>query len=295
MYPASIQRYEAPPSIAATLELLSAEDDALCIAGGMSLMQAIKSRLLRPTCLIDLQHVAALRGISAGEDGAVTIGAMTRYREIAVTPLLGGAHQALADAAARVGDRQVRNRGTIGGSLCWNYIAACTPVASLAVGANLGLESKARGRRSLSAEDFLVAPLETARQPDELAVAIELAALPKRTGSAYRKWGLVTDALPVIGVGVQVSLDANGRCVAARIALGGLADGSRRVTTAERHLLGLSAADRAGIERTFAVAAEMADVQEDLWADKDYRRALIRELGVTVAQTAFVRAAGGPT
>lgn len=294
MFPAAIKAYQAPTTIADALAALSAHEDAMFIAGGMSLMQAIKARLVRPACLIDLQHVAELKGIAVDADG-ISIGAMTRYRDIASSPVLRGAYQALADAAAHVGDRQVRNRGTIGGSLCWNYIAACTPVAAIAAGARIALESEARGRRVLPAEDFLVSPMETRREPDEIAVAVHLPAPAPRSGSAYRKWGLVTDALPVIGVGVLVSLDANGRCAAARVALGGLRGGSQRNGLAEERLFGLSADDRGSIEGAFAAAADAAEVQADLWADEDFRRALIRELGVAVALDAFQRAGGRPT
>jgi len=291
MYPAAIADYQAPATIAAALEALGRGDDAMFIAGGMSLMQAIKVRLVRPSRLIDLQHVPELRGIIV-DQGGVTIGAMTRYRDIAAAPELQGAHEALADAAAHVGDRQVRNRGTIGGSLCWNYVSACTPVAAIAAGAHIVLESAARGRRSLPVDAFLISPMETAREADEIAVAITLPAPPPRTGSAYRKWGLVTDALPVVGVGVRVALDDQGRCVEARIGLGGTADGSRRGKLAEERLLGLRAGDSAAIDAAFAALADAAAVQDDLWSDEAHRRALIRDLGRKVTQAAFARAQG---
>jgi carbon-monoxide dehydrogenase medium subunit len=291
MFPAAIAAYEAPTSVAAALEALSAHEDAMFIAGGMSLMQAIKARLVRPRCLVDLQRVAELKGLSS-EAGGIRIGAMTRYRDIAGSSLLRGAYEALVDATSHVGDRQVRNRGTIGGSLCWNYIAACTPVAAIAAGATIELQSKARGRRMLPVEDFLVSPMETQREGDEIALAVRLAAPAPRTGSAYRKWGLVTDALPVVGVGVLVSLDAEGRCASARVGLGGLGGGSQRNAIAEQGLLGLRVSDRRAIEAAFAGAAAAADVQADLWADQDFRRTLIRELGIEVALAAFARASG---
>ena len=124
---------------------------------------------------------------------------MTRYRDIAADERLDGAFQALRDAASHVGDRQVRNRGTIGGSLCWNYIAACMPPTCIGIGASLDLVSKT-GKRSLCAEEFLQGPLETARGDDEIVVAVTLPAPRQSCGSAYKKWGLVTDALPVAGV-----------------------------------------------------------------------------------------------
>ena len=142
MFPALIADYQAPRTIDAALDLLSGDEDIMFIAGGMSLMQAMKARLVRPSRLIDLQHVSAIKGIAVGADG-ITIGAMTRYRDIAESTALGLAFAALTDATSHVGDRQVRNRGTIGGSLCWNYITACTPVASVATGASIVLQSKA--------------------------------------------------------------------------------------------------------------------------------------------------------
>ncbi len=127
MYPAVIEDYVAPTTIDGALKALAEHGEgAHFIAGGQSLMQAVKARLIRPTCLVDLQHVAELRGIAVDGTG-VRIGAMTRYREVAADGRLDGAYQALRDAASHVGDRQVRNRGTLGGSLCWNFIAACMP------------------------------------------------------------------------------------------------------------------------------------------------------------------------
>jgi carbon-monoxide dehydrogenase medium subunit len=291
MFPAAIAEYQAPTTVAAALDALAGRDDATFIAGGMSLMQAIKARLLRPSCLIDLQHVGELKGIASGTQG-ITIGAMTRYRDIAASPALAGAYQALADAAAHVGDRQVRNRGTIGGSLCWNYVAACTPVAAIATGASVVLQSKSRGRRSVAVDEFLLSPMVTSREADEIAVAITLPAAAPRTGSAYSKWGLLTDALPVIGVGVLVRLDERGRCSEARVGVGGLVSGSQRGPLAEQRLVGLSGRDSEGVAKAFAALAEGADVQADMWADEAYRRALIGDVGAKVAMTAFVRAEG---
>ncbi|MBT5674119.1 MAG: hypothetical protein HOJ07_00385, partial [Rhodospirillaceae bacterium] len=126
MYPAAIEDYVRPGTVSEALATLGKYEagDAIFMAGGQSAMQAVKTRLLRPRCVIDLQAVAELQGVSAGGDG-VRIGPMTRYAALATEGSFNGAYQALNDAAARIGDRQVRNRGTIGGSLCWNYVAAC--------------------------------------------------------------------------------------------------------------------------------------------------------------------------
>ena len=200
MYSAPNCEYVRPATVADALAALGRYDegDAVFVAGGQSLMQAVKARLVRPRCLIDLQAVDGLSGIDVGADG-VRIGPMTRYVEIARDERLGGAYGALRDAAERVGDRQVRNRGTIGGSLCWNYVAACTPPTAIGLGAELELTAADGATRTLAAEDFIGGPLETAREDNEILTAITIPAARGSAGSAYKKWGLVTDALPVIG------------------------------------------------------------------------------------------------
>ena len=291
MYPAPIDEYVRPATVADALDALGRyeEGDAAFIAGGQSLMQAVKARLVRPRCLIDLQAVAELSGIDAGADG-VRIGPMTRYVEIARDERLSGACAALRDAAQRVGDRQVRNRGTIGGSLCWNYIAACMPPTAIGLGAQLELTAADGGTRTLAAEDFIGGPLETAREENEILTAITIPAASANAGSAYKKWGLVTDALPVIGVCVSLEV-ADGRCSSARVAVGGLETGPTRSGAAEAALNGVASGDGDGIAAAMDAAAAEIETQEDLWADSDYRKQLIRSLGAEVTATAFARAA----
>ena len=217
---------------------------------------------------------------------------MTRYRDIAADERLDGAFQALRDAASHVGDRQVRNRGTIGGSLCWNYIAACMPPTCIGIGASLDLVSKG-GKRSLLAEEFLQSPLETARRDDEIVVAVTLPAAQKYCGSAYKKWGLVTDALPVVCVCAFIELGNDGRCQLARLAVGGLATGPRRANVGEKALIGVSATDASAISDAAETAAASTETQSDMWADAEYRKKLIGTLAREVITTAFARAARG--
>ena len=291
MYPAAIEEYVRPQTIAEALAAVGRfdEGDALFLAGGQSAMQAVKTRLLRPRCIVDLQAVTELRGVSVDGSG-VRIGATTNYAALAEESGLDGAYQAVRDAAARVGDRQVRNRGTIGGSLCWNYIAACMPPVSLALGMEMKLIGKG-GERSFAAEDFLGGPLETEREDDEILVSLNLPAAPAATGSAYKKWGLVTDALPVIGVCAMITVDGSGTCTSARVAVGGLGDGPRRSGAAESGLAGTSAGDSDAIAAALQAASDEIETQSDMWADADYRRLLIRSLGAEVVASAFARAA----
>ncbi|MGE3775161.1 MAG: xanthine dehydrogenase family protein subunit M [Gammaproteobacteria bacterium] len=290
MFPAHIDEYLRPATIAEALAANARYDEgeAMFIAGGQSLMQAIKSRMARPRCLIDLQAIDALKGIdfSAG----LRIGAMTRYVEIAADERLRGAWSALRDAAGHVGDRQVRNRGTIGGSCCWNYLASCTPAVVLGLGGTMHLVAADGTRRALPAEEFLIGPLETARRADEMLEAVAFAASAGRGGSAYRKWGLVKDALPVVGICVSVQLDASGGCTSARIALSGLAAGAQLAPAGAAVLVG-SRGEAATIARAMDAVAAAVEAQSDKWASTDYRQQLIRTLGAEVAATAFARAA----
>ena len=290
MYPAVIEDYLRPTTVAEALAALAkyGSGEAIFIAGGQSLMQAIKSRMARPRCLIDLQSVAELKGIKRAN--GLTLGAYTRYVEIAEDTSIPAAYAALRDAAQRVGDRQVRNRGTIGGSCCWNYVASCMPAVVLALDGTLHLQAANGKTRQVGVDDFLIAPFETARADDEILTAISFKDAP-RTGSAYKKWGLVTDALPVVGVCVNVTIDAAGKCTAARVSLSGLSAGAQRAPAGEAALVG-SAGDLAAIDKACAAIAAAADAQSDKWADTAYRLQLIRTLGREVATTAFARAKG---
>lgn len=292
MYPAVIEDYVRPGTVAEALIALGKYEagDALMLAGGQSAMQAVKTRLLRPRCVIDLQAISELKGVSAN-GGALRIGPITPYAALAKEASFTGAFQAINDAAARVGDRQVRNRGTIGGSLCWNYVAACMPPVALALNMEMELTGP-NGSRKVAADDFIHGPLETAREDDEILVSLNLAAAPANTGSAYKKWGLVTDALPVIGVAIMITTDGSGACTSARVAIGGLGDGPCRSKAGESAFQGVSAKDSDGIAAALQAASDETETQSDMWADADYRKLLIRSLGADVAASAFARAAG---
>jgi aerobic carbon-monoxide dehydrogenase medium subunit len=296
MFPAKIDSLSRPKTMAEAAALIASaeEGDVLPIAGGMSLMQAIKARVVRPGAIVDLNDLGELKEIKE-TPSSVWIGAMTRYVELATSDALrNGAFGALSDAASHVGDRQVRNRGTIGGSLCWNYVAACVPVATLALGAELELVSKSvsggEETRVVSIDDFIVGPMETSRRPQEILRSVTLAGPREQVGSAYRKWGHVTDSLPVVGIGVRVVLHDDRTCKAARVAIGGLSRGSQRFYEAEKRLLGTSSNNPAAISDGFRSAAETLEIQSDAWASADYRKVLIEELGTSVVLSAMARA-----
>lgn len=293
MYPAIIEEYLAPATVADALAAIAKHNgEATVFAGGMSVMQAIKARLIEARCVIDLGNIDELRGVSVGADGAV-IGPMTRYADLLRDKKLHGAYQALNDAATTVGDRQVRNRGTIGGSLCWNYIAACMPPTVLALDAQIELTAPGGGRRTVPIGEFFLGALETARRDDELMTKITLPAARGKAGSSYKKWSTQIDGLPIIGVAVYIETDGSGVCTVARFAVGGILPIVKRSAAAEGQLVGTKASDADGIARATAAAAEELDPQGDRWVQAAYRKLLIQSLGGEVVAKAFERASGG--
>ena len=293
MYPAPIEAYFAPRTIDEALTCLAAAGDgAMFIAGGMSLMQAMKARLATPHALIDLNEVEELSGLSKGPRG-VTVRPMTRYRELAATTALHGALQAIGDAAATVGDRQVRNAGTIGGSLCWNYVASCMPNACLCLDATLVLASLEGGERTVPIDEFLIGPLETARRDDEILIEINFPAAGHRgVASAYKKYGGNVDGLPIVGIAATIEVDETGLCTDARFSVGGILPTARRFDGVGDVLRGRPGTMEAFAEAASA-AAEAIETQTDHLASAHYRKVLIRTLGRDVLTEAHVRAAGG--
>jgi aerobic carbon-monoxide dehydrogenase medium subunit len=143
--------------------------------------------------------------------------------------------------------------------------------------------------RVVSIDDFIIGPMETSRLPQEILRSVTLTGPRKHVGSAYRKWGHVTDSLPVVGIGVRVVLNGDRTCKAARVAIGGLSHGSQRFYEAERRLLGASS-NPAAISDSFRSAAKTLEIQSDTLASADYRKVLIEELGTAVVLSAMTRA-----
>lgn len=197
--------YHKPTSLADAVKLLAEDPDAKPISGGMTLLPALKHRLNMPTALIDLSGIAELRGIRR-EGDAIVIGAMVKHFEVATDPQIMAAIPALARMAATIGDTQVRNRGTIGGSLANNDPAADYPAAALALGATLITD-----RRQIPADDFFVGMFTTAMEPGELLIGVSFP-IPEKAGyaklrnpaSRYSMTGVFVAKGPK-GVGVGVN------------------------------------------------------------------------------------------
>lgn len=225
--------YVRPASLAEALAMLEQHPDARALSGGMTLVPTLKQRLAAPSHLVDLTRLDELKGIALG-DGVLRIGAATRHAEVAASALVQGAIPALACLAGMIADPQVRNRGTMGGSVANNDPAADFPAAVLGLGATVVTSA-----RRLPADDFFVDMFETALAPGELVTAIEYP-LPRR--AAYQKYRHPASGYALAGVFVA---DFGGRV---RVAVTGAAPSVFRWDDAERALAaGCTVAALAGL------------------------------------------------
>lgn len=279
MIPAELG-YVRPGSIEEALELL-ARSGTTAIAGGQSLLPLLKLRLAEPGTLVDIARLPDLRGIREGEDGALAIGAATTWSELLESPLVARHAPLLATVVRDIGDLQVRNRGTVGGSLAHADPASDLAAAALALDATIALRGPA-GRRVGPANGFFRGPFETARRPGELIVELRIPALPAGTAGAWRAIAQPASGFSIAGVAAVIGTDA-GRIVHARIAITGVADAPYRATGVEERLLGGDGSPEA-IAAAAAAATEGRTVNADPHADAAYR--------ATVATVLVRRAVG---
>ncbi|HEV7369028.1 xanthine dehydrogenase family protein subunit M [Arenibaculum sp.] len=183
--------YHRPGSVADAAALLAKTEDAKLLAGGQTLIPTLKQRLAQPSDLVDLGRIPELKGIRE-EAGGLTIGAMTTHAEVASSPVVAGVIPALAQLAGLIGDRQVRSRGTLGGSICNNDPAADYPAGLVGLGATVRTS-----RREIAAEDFFTGMFETALEPDEIVVAVHF---PKPDRAGYAKFRNPASRYAMVGV-----------------------------------------------------------------------------------------------
>ncbi len=213
--------YHKPSSVADAVKLLSADPDARPISGGQTLLPALKHRLNRPTSLVDLSGIAELKGIKR-EGDKITVGALTRHIEVQNNPDIKAAIPALAYMATVIGDIQVRNRGTMGGSVSNNDPAADYPAAVLALDATIVTD-----KRRIASDDFFQGMFTTALEPGELLVAIEFP-VPEKSGYAKMR----NPASRYVMAGVFVAKTKGG----VRVVVNGAGPGVFRQTEMEQAL-----------------------------------------------------------
>ena len=280
--------YHAPTSVAEAAQLLAQHgEEAKLLAGGHSLVPLMKLRLAQPGVLIDLGKIDDLAYIRE-QDGGLAIGAMTTQAQLESSDLVKSRAPALAEAAGMVADPQVRNVGTIGGSLSHADPAGDLPAVVIALGAQL-VTSSTGAHRTIEADDFFVELFTTALRSDEILNEIVISGLPARTGTAYAKFGNKASHYAVVGVAAVVTLGADGSCQSARIGVTGAGPNAVRATGAEQTLVG-SSLDSSAVDAAAARAGDGIDFNEDVHASGEYRAHLTTVYAARAINAAASRA-----
>ncbi len=259
-------------------------DEAKLLAGGHSLLPTMKLRLAQPGHIIDLGRISGLSYIRE-EDGAVAVGAMTKYVTIERSDVLKRYFALLPEGTAEIGDQQVRNLGTIGGSVAHSDPAADMPGIVLALKADI-LAQGPNGVRTIKADDFFMDLFQTALQPDEVITEIRFAKPPAHTGSAYTKLPNKASHYAVVGCAAVVSLDNDGTCTSASVVITGASVKPTRASSVEAALVGKKL-DEATIADAASHAADGLELVSDIHGSKDYRA----QMAIVMARRVITAAA----
>jgi len=273
--------YHSPATLEEAFAMLE-DGSGKILAGGMSLIPLMKLRLASPESVIDLRRIPGLKQITES-DGVVRVGAMTTHHEIETSPVIRGKCPLLAEAAGEIGDIQVRNMGTIGGSAAHADPAADYPAALVALEARIRLRS-AQGERTVEASEFFLDAFTTALEPGEIVVAIEIAAEGASEGYKYEKVPHPASGFPVVGVAVRVKKSGGGIAMA-RIGVTGMGPHAFRARNAEALLQ-----QGAGTAAAAAVVGEGQETNSDVYASGEYRRHLARVHAARAIAAALKRA-----
>lgn len=288
MYSANVEYYRAA-SVAEAVELLQKYEGAKLLAGGHSLIPAMKLRVAQPTALVDIGRIKSLSGIEVGNE-QVKIGALTTHAAVAASDALKSACPILHEAAALIADQQVRNRGTIGGSIANADPAADYPTLMVVLGATLSATGP-KGERQISADEFFTDLLTTALEHDEVLTSISVPAYGSMPGmgGAYLKHRHPASSYAVVGVAAMVGLK-DGKVARAGLVVGGATSNPVHVQSVETALTGMEAT-----EDTIAAAAEKMDIEAtmgDAYASSEYRAHLAKVMAKRALMLAAERARG---
>ena len=265
--------YACPATLSEAVALLASRDgEAKAIAGGQSLVPMLAFRMAQPSLLVDLRKLTDLKGIRISGDG-VRLGALVRWRDIQDDLRLMSAHPLLKAAIAHVAHYQIRNRGTVGGSIAHADPAAEMPGIAVTCDAEIAVAGKS-GARNIKAVDFFLGALTTALKSDEIITEIRLPAWPAGRRFGFQEFARRRGDFAMAGAAVFYDPDASGKATNAHVGVIGVGDRPRRLAAVEAVLNG-----RAVDETTIAKAAEAAsaavDPQADIHASAAYRRALV--------------------
>ncbi len=264
-------QYACPASLNEAVALLASNSDAKVLAGGQSLLPMLAFRMVQPSLLVDLRKLPGLCEIKIGTDG-IRLGALVRWRDIEDDRRLVTAHPLLGAAIAHVAHYQIRNRGTVGGSLAHADPAAEMPGIAVACDATIAVMGKG-GARAIKAGDFFTGALTTALQPDEIITEVHLPAWPAARRFGFQEFARRRGDFAMAGVALFYDIDGAGKAANAHIGVIGVGDRPRRLAAAEVALNG-RAVDEATITKVAEAASTAVEPQEDIHASAAYRRAL---------------------
>lgn len=282
--------YYAPATLEEALETLAALGyGGKILAGGQSLVPAMNFRMAQPEALVDLNNLTELDYIKPAQDGGVLIGAMTRDSTLEHARLIAERAPMFCAALPHVGYPQIRNRGTVGGSVAHADPAGQIPLVVSALNARFRVHSK-KGERWISADDFFITLFTTALEPEEILVEIAVPPLPAGGGWSYQQVSRQHGAAVIVGIGVVVALDKQGRCSEARLVYLGVGEKPELALEASKSLVGQKPAADV-FEKAAAVALEKdLDPGSDIHSSTEYRRHLVSVLTRQALSEAFDRA-----
>jgi carbon-monoxide dehydrogenase medium subunit len=287
MYPAQFE-YARPSTIDEALQMLAeGGGDAKLIAGGHSLLPMMKLRLAQPAKLIDISRIPGLNEIKVDANGT-TIGALVTHSQVAASPEVQRALPALAEAADKIGDLQVRNRGTVGGSLAHADPAGDLPAVFLAYDGEIVARGP-NGERTIKASDFFVDILTTSLGEDEIITQIRFPAVAGGTGSAYLKFDHPASHYALTGVAAVVTLGDGGVVQDVRVGVTGVGPKAYRADGVEQALKGKGAD---AVSQAAEKAADGIDCNDDIHASAEYRAHLARVFTRRALEAAIQRAGG---
>jgi carbon-monoxide dehydrogenase medium subunit len=274
MKPAPFE-YQAPATLREAIDLLAADPEATVIAGGQSLMPVLAFRLATPSLLVDLRRVPGLGDIAVGDSG-VRLGARVRWRDIEDDPRLSTGHPLLREAIAHVAHYQIRNRGTVGGSLAHADPAAELPGIAVTCEAEITLVGAA-GARTIRAGEFFTGPLSTVRRPDEIITELYLPFWPGKRRWAFQEFAQRQGDFALAGIALFYDENQDGRVRNAHVGVIGACNRPHRLTEVETVLNG-HPIDEGLIRQAAATAAQAVDPPDDVHAGAAYRRGLVATL-----------------
>ncbi len=281
--------YHRPASVEEAVALLGELDDSRLLAGGHSLLPAMKLRLSMPAALVDIGRIPGLGGIEPDGDG-LRIGALTTHAEVASSETVRSRCAVLGEAASLIGDRQVRNRGTIGGSLAHADPGADYPTVVTALGATIEATGP-DGTREIPADRFFTGIFSTALEPGELITSVHVPATGGGTGAVYSKHKHPASGYAVAAVAAIVTVEG-GSCTAARIVVGGVTGMPADAESAAQSLAGSTGSADEVAAAAALVPGALGEAFGDGYASAEYRKHLASVLTARALTAAFARAAG---